>query len=113
MTPSQASLFPLRNTFCYSLPNHLLLSSDVSTAMPKKGINTKKKDQIGRSGKDELGGKQPKQGAEHKPEPGEEKQQDGDGKKGMIGDEDDDWEWSEGELDDERLQAFFDKRPTT
>ncbi len=83
--------------------------------MPKqhKSIKKNKKDQDGSSGRDEVGGKQPKQGAEHKPEPREKKQIDADGKSGIIGDEDEDWEWSDGELDDERLQAFFDKRPIT
>ena len=90
-----------------------MLSGDVSTAMPTKRNNTKKKNQDGKSGKGEVGGKQSNQGAEHKPEPGKEKQLEGDGKKGIIGDENDDWEWSDGELDDERLQAFFDKRPVT
>ena len=90
-----------------------MLSGDVSTAMPTKRNNTNKKDQNGRSRKGEVGGKQSNQGAEHKPESGKEKQQEGDGKQDIIGDEDDDWEWSDGELDDERLQAFFDKRPVT
>ena len=92
-----------------------MLSGNVSTAMPThcKGIKTNKKDQDGSSGRDKVSSKQPKQGAEHKPEVGEEKPLDVDGKRGIIGDEDDDWEWSDGELDDERLQAFFDERPIT
>ena len=83
--------------------------------MPRhhKGIKENKKDQDGSSEKDEVGGKQPKQGAEQKLELREEKQTDAEGKRGIIGDEDEDWEWSDGELDDERLQAFFDKRPIT
>ena len=72
---------------------------------------TMRNTQDGRSGKGEVGGKQSNQGAEHELEPGKETQLEGDGKRGIIGDEDDDWEWSDGELDDERLQAFFDKRP--
>ena len=79
----------------------------------KKGIKRNKKDQDGSVGKDEPGGKQANQGAEHKPEPGEKKQPDVDGEGGVIGDEDGDWEWSDRELDDERLQAFFDERPIT
>ena len=120
----RASLCPLRDISCYSSPNHILLSGDVSTAMPTrhKGIKTNKKDQDGSSGRDEVGGNQKKQGREHKTELGEGKQLDVDGNRGIIGDEDDDWiignedddwKWSDGELDDERLQAFFDKRPIT
>lgn len=91
----------------------MLLQGNFSTAMPKrrKSTKSKKKDQGGSNGKNELGGEHPKQVAEHKSEPGEAKQKDADGKKGTSGDEDKDWEWSDGELDDERLQAFFDKRP--
>ncbi len=111
----QAPLCPLRDISCYSFPNHILLSGNVSTAMPThhKGIKTNKKDQDGSCRRDEVGGNQPKQGGQHKTELGEEKQLDVDGKREIIGDEDDDWEWSDGELDDERLQAFFDKRPIT
>lgn len=111
----RASLCPLRDVSCYSFPNHILLSGDVSTAMPThhKGIKTNNKEQDGRSGRYEPSSKQAKQGAEHKLELGDEKQLDLDGKGGIVGDEDDDWEWSDGELDDERLQGFFDKRPIT
>ena len=83
--------------------------------MPKrrKSTKSKKKDQGGSNGKNKLGGEHPKQVAEQKSEPEEEKQKDADGKGGTNGDEDKDWEWSDGELDDERLQAYFDRRPTT
>ena len=111
MTRSRASLFLLHGIFCYSFPDHLLLLGDVPTAMPTKRDNMNKKDQHERTEKGEVGGMQSNQGAEHKPEPGKEKQQERDGREGIIGDEDDDWGWSDGELDDERLQAFFDKRP--
>ena len=78
-----------------------------------KGPKTDKKEQKGSSERDEPGRKQAKQYAEHKLELGDEKQLDLNGKRGVIGNEDDDWEWSDGELDDERLQAFFEKRPIT
>lgn len=83
--------------------------------MPKrrKSTKSKKNDPGASNGKNELGGKHPKQFAEHKSESGGEKHKDADGDKGINGDEDKDWEWSDGELDDERLQAYFDKRPTT
>ena len=84
--------------------------------MPKRrrGVKTKKKkDQDGSGGKDEQGDKQASQGAEQKPETGEQKQSDVDGKGEVTGDEDDEWKWSDGELDDERLQAFFDERLIT
>lgn len=83
--------------------------------MPKcrKSTNSKKKDQGGSNGKKELGGEHLKQVVEHKSELGEGKQKDVDGEKGTNGDDDEDkdWKWSDGELDDERLQAYFDKRP--
>ena len=86
--------------------------------MPQRGKSTKskkkdqkKKDQGGTDGKNELGGEQSKHAAEHKSEAGEAKQKDAHEEKWASGDEDKDWQWSDGELDDERLQAFFDKRP--
>ena len=83
--------------------------------MPKrrKSTKSKKKTPGGSNGKQELGGENPKQVAEHESKPVEEKQKDADGEKGTNGDEDKDWAWSDGELDDERLQAYFDKRPIT
>ena len=79
----------------------------------KKGTKTNNKPQDRDGGKDEPGGKQANQGAEHKTETGEEKQSNVGGNGGVIGDEDEDWKWSDGELDDDRLQAFFDERPIT